>query len=188
MRRRLPPLNALMAFESAARHGNFTRAARELGVAQPAVTRHISNLEEWLETELFRRTGNSVELSPDGYAVAEMITPLFDRLELGLGQFSASRNDEIVIGASFGIMHMWLMPQITAMRGAAGGATINFVTSENYADFENGKVDLSIRFGTGDWPGKQATLIFRETTYVIASPEFLARNPQTHPLRPCRIS
>jgi len=178
MRRRLPPLNSLMAFEAAARHGNFTRAARELGVAQPAVTRHITNLEAWLEAELFRRSGNAVELSADGYAVADLITPVFDRLELGLGQFSANRQNEIVIGASFGMMHMWLMPRITAMRGAAGGATINFLSSENYLDFESANVDFSIRFGTGNWKGKQADLIFRETTYVIASPDFVARHPE----------
>ena len=177
MRRRLPPLNALMAFDAAARHGNFTRAARELGVAQPAVTRHIHNLEAWLGVSLFQRTGNAVELSPDGYAIADLVTPMFDRLELGLGKFSDARRNEIVIGASFGMMHMWLMPQITAMRGAARGSTINFVTSENYADFENSGIHLSIRFGSGDWPGKHADLLFYETTHVIVSPDFLRKNP-----------
>ena len=177
MRRRLPPLNALLAFEAAARHSNFSKAARELGVAQPAVTRHISNLEDWLGTKLFKRSGNAVELSAAGYDLADMLTPTFDRLELGFRQFSAARENEILIGASFGIMHMWLMPQITAMRGAAGGATVNFLTSENYSDFDRPEVDFSIRFGTGDWLGKKADLIFTETTYVIASPQFLSDNP-----------
>ena len=177
LRRRLPPLNSLLAFETASRHGNFTRAARELGVAQPAVTRHISNLEDWLGAELFRRHGNSVELNADGYAIADIVTPVFDRLELGLGQFSSARDNEIVIGASFGMMHMWLMPRITAMRGAARGATINFVTSENYKDFDAGNVDMSIRFGTGDWPDRRADLIFTETTHVIASPAFVQQHP-----------
>ncbi len=177
MRRRLPPLNALLAFEAAARTGGFTRAAEELGVAQPAVTRHISNLEQWMGVTLFKRKGNSVELSADGYAVADLVTPVFDRLELGFGKFASMREDEIVIGASFGIMHMWLMPQITAMRGAVGGAGINFLTAENYADFEDSNIDLSIQFGTGDWPGKEARLVFTETTHVIASPDFLRRNP-----------
>ena len=122
MRRRLPPLNSLLAFEAAARHSNFSRAARELGVAQPAITRHIANLEDWLGAKLFKRSGNAVELSLVGYELAEMLTPAFDRLELGFREFTAARENEILIGASFGIMHMWLMPQITAMRGAAGGA------------------------------------------------------------------
>lgn len=181
MRRQLPPLNSLIAFEAAARLGGFTRAARELGIAQPAVTRHIANLEGWLGTTLFKRNRNSVELSPDGYAVAELVTPAFDRLENGLGQFTSARENEIIIGASFGMMHMWLMPQITAMRGVVKDAIINFITSENYADFDHTNVDLSIRFGTGDWPGKEARLIFTEITYVIAAPEFLKRNPGIDP-------
>ncbi|MEO0329023.1 MAG: LysR family transcriptional regulator [Pseudomonadota bacterium] len=177
MRRRLPSLNALLVFEAAARLSGFSKAARELGVAQPAITRHITNLEEWLGVELFKRHGNSVELSEDGFAVAEIVTPTFDRLELGLKGFTSSRENEIVVGASFGIMHMWLMPQITAMRGVVSDAIINFITSENYVDFENSNVDVSIRFGNGNWPGKDASLIFTENTYVIASPEFLEQNP-----------
>ena len=177
MRRHLPPLNSLLAFEAAARHGNFTHAARELNVAQPAVTRHVSNLEEWLGIELFVRTGNAVQLSADGHAVAELVTSGMDRLELGLGQFSNRRKDEITIGASFGITHLWLMPRITGMRGAAAGATIQFLTSENIADLEASNIDFSIRFGSGNWPGKQADLLFQETTFVIASPEFLKSNP-----------
>ncbi|WP_136657122.1 LysR family transcriptional regulator [Nitratireductor sp. XY-223] len=181
MRRRLPPLNALLAFEAAARHSNFTRAAEELGVAQPAVTRHITNLEAWLGIDLFHRTGNAVALTTEGETVSELVTSAFDRLEVSLGSVSARKNNEIVIGASFGITHLWLMPQITAMRGAAGGAAINFVTSENYHDFDAGKVDFSIRFGSGDWPGKRADLLFTETTYVIAAPSFLERTPELDP-------
>ncbi len=177
MRRNLPPLNALLAFEAAARHSNFTKAARELGVAQPAVTRHITNLESWLGVDLFQRSGNAVELTAQGHAVSELATSVFDRLEVSLGTVSAKKKNEIVIGASFGITHLWLMPQITAMREAARGAAINFITSDDYRDFDSREVDFSIRFGSGEWPGKQADLLFTETTYVIAAPAFLERNP-----------
>ncbi|MDA4846713.1 LysR family transcriptional regulator [Hoeflea poritis] len=181
MRRRLPPLNALLAFEAAARHSNFTRAAEELGVAQPAITRHINNIESWLGIDLFRRTGNAVMLTADGESVSELVTTAFDRLEISLGALASSKSNEITIGASFGITHLWLMPQITAMRGAARGAAINFITSENYVDFDAGKVDFSIRFGSGDWPGKRADLLFTETTYVIAAPAFLQNTPEIDP-------
>ncbi|MEM7426224.1 MAG: LysR family transcriptional regulator [Pseudomonadota bacterium] len=175
-RRNLPPLNALLAFDAAARYGNFTRAAAELGVAQPAVTRHVANLEDWLGVRLFERTGNSVWLSRHGAEVSQLATTVFDRLELELGRTVAEGRAEIVIGASFGMTHLWLMPQITSLRGAAYGASINFLTSEHYRDFDNQRVNLSIRFGSGDWPGWRADLLFAETTYVIASPDFLARH------------
>lgn len=177
MKRHLPSLNAVRAFDAAARHRNFTRAAHELGVAQPAVTRHVANLEDWLGTKLFRRTGNAVELSTDGYEIAELVTTALDRLELGFGRYGRQHRDEIVIGASFGMTHLWLMPQITAMRDAARGSSINFLTSENYSDYESARLDFSVRFGNGKWPGKRADLIFTEKTYVIVSPGFLERHP-----------
>ena len=180
-RRNLPPLNALLAFDAAARHGNFTRAAEELGVAQPAVTRHISNLEGWLGSQLFERTGNAVHLSPQGQEISTLVTSVFDRLEIELGRSLLAGSAEIVIGASFGMTHLWLMPQITSMRDAALGASINFLTSENYRDFDTQGVSLSIRFGDGAWTGWRADLLFPETTYVIASPEFLSRHDALDP-------
>lgn len=177
MRRNLPPMNAIRAFEAAARHGNFTRAAEELGVAQPAVTRHVTILENWLGSPLFVRSGNAVRLSAEGALASEQITAMLDRLEIMLGQLTARRHLEIVIGASFGMTHLWLMPQVTAMRGAAQGAVINFFTSDRYSDFDTGQVDFSIRFGAGGWPGASEDLLFTETTYVIASPAFLEAHP-----------
>lgn len=177
MRRRLPPLNALLAFEAAARHENLTRAARDLDVAQPAITRHVANLEDWVGSDLFHRSGNAVALTPLGHELTRDIAVAFDRLELAFARIARTRQNELLIGASFGITHLWLMPQITALRDAAGGAAINFVTSERYADFEREPVDLSIRFGRGDWPGKRADLLFTEKTSIIASPEFVARHP-----------
>lgn len=184
MRRHLPPMNAIRAFEAAARHGNFTRAAEELGVAQPAVTRHVTILENWLGSALFVRSGNAVRLSAEGVLASEQITATLDRLEIALGQIAARRHREIVIGASFGMTHLWLMPQVTAMRGAAQGAVINFLTSDRYSDFDSGQVDFSIRFGSGGWPGAREDLLFTETTYVIAAPSFLEAHPELDPERP----
>ena len=94
MRRNLPPLNALLAFEAAARHGNFTRAAEELSVAQPAVTRHISNVESWIGARLFTRRGSRIELTGEGQRLAELSTSAFDRLELGIREIGRTKRDE----------------------------------------------------------------------------------------------
>ncbi|MBT3142510.1 hypothetical protein DS909_03485 [Phaeobacter gallaeciensis] len=181
MRRRLPPLNALLAFEAAARHGNFTRAAHELSVAQPAVTRHIANLENWFGTSLFRRNGNHVSLTAQGQEVADLALGAFDRLELGFDRLAKRGENELVIGASFGMAHLWVMPRISELRDAAHGAAINFVTSDTYTDFDSNKVDFSIRFGTGHWPGYAADLLFREEVQVIATPKFLQAHPGLDP-------
>lgn len=180
--RRLPPMNALRTFESAARHRNFTRAAQELSVAQPAVTRHINNLEAWLGVPVFIRHGNRVTLTPEGEELAALATSTFDRLELGLRNIVSSGADELRIGASFGITHLCLMPRISAMRQAAQ-ATINFLTSDSYRDFDDLSVDCSIRFGDGKFGNNCADLLFPQTCQIIASPTFLSANPGFDPLR-----
>jgi LysR family glycine cleavage system transcriptional activator len=80
MARRLPSLNALRAFEAAARHESFTDGAAELFVTHAAVSRHIRELEEWLGTELFTRTGRGVDLTDAGRRFGIRLTPLFDNM------------------------------------------------------------------------------------------------------------
>lgn len=183
MRRRLPPLNALMAFEAAARHGNFTRAAVELGVAQPAVTRHVANLEDWIGTPLFRRRGSAIRLTGEGQVLSDLATSVLDRLELGVRDVQRAGSRELVVGASFGIAHLWLMPQIGAMRAVAD-APVNFLTSDDYRSFDEASVDFSIRFGNGHFGANQADLLFAERCQIIAAPAFLDRHRGFEPDRP----
>lgn len=183
MRRKLPPLNALLAFETAARHGNFTRAAEELSVAQPAVTRHIAKVEDWTGATLFHRRGNTVELTPEGRALAELSTTLFDRLELGVRDVVPSNDQELLVGSSFGVAHLWLMPRISGMRAAAN-VTINFVTSDDYRGFDDPSIDVSIRFGDGNFGSNCSDLLFHEKCQIIASPSFLIDHPEFDPDHP----
>lgn len=183
MRRTLPPLNALFAFEAAARHGSFTRAAEELSVAQPAITRHIAKLEDWFGHALFLRNGNSITLTNEGKVLAELSTTIFDRLELGVRDVVPSNDHEILIGASFGVAHLWLMPRISGMRLAAN-ATVNFLTSDDYRSFEDSPVDCSIRFGNGDFGSYSHDLLFQEHCQIIASPAFLNAHPEFDPNDP----
>ncbi len=180
MRRKLPPMNALLAFEAAARHLNFTRAAEELAVAQPAVTRHIANVESWLGVDVFKRRGSLVELTEDGGRLAELATAALDRLELGIRDLQPSNKNELVIGASFGVAHLWVMPRISKMR-AASKTNINLVTSDDYRTFDDPSVDLSIRFGNGAFKGKCADLLFEERCHIIAAPSFIKANPKFDP-------
>ncbi len=179
MRRRLPPLNALRAFEAAARLGSFTGAGRELSVAQPAITRHIANLEDWMGTPLFHRNGNAISLTAEGKTLSELTTSAFDRLELGIGDLArpGDKDREVIIGASFGITHLWVMPRISGLRSSTR-AVVNFLTADDYRAFDDPGVDLSIRFGNGEFSGFQADLLFPERCYAVASPGFLAAHPE----------
>ncbi len=183
MRRRLPPLNALAAFEAAARLGGFTQAAREIGVAQPAVTRHVANLEAWLGTRLFHRQGNRIALTEPGEALAQLATAVLDRVEVGVRNLPRGGRDEIVIGASFGIAHLWLMPRIGDLRRHAG-VPVTFVTAEDYRSFETAAIDCSIRFGHGAFRGLESDLLFAERCQIVASPALLSRYPGFDPMDP----
>ena len=176
MRRELPPMNAIIAFEAAARHGNFTLAAKELCVAQPAVTRHVANVESWVGARLFSRRGSVIELTHEGKILSELSTAALDRLELGVRSITQSRKDELVIGASFGIAHLWVMPRISNMRSASG-KNINLVTSDDYSTFDTTSVDFSIRFGNGDFGTNQSDLLLQEQCQIIAAPQFLEHHP-----------
>ncbi|MDA8907165.1 LysR family transcriptional regulator [Planktomarina temperata] len=183
MRRKLPPLNAILAFEAAARHSNFTRAAQELSVAQPAVTRHVARLEDWIGSQLFRRNGSVVQLTREGTVLSELATTLLDRLELGIRDATRVGKDELVVGASFGIAHLWLMPKISALR-MASEATVNFMTADDYRAFDDPSVDFSIRFGRGSFGVNCADLLFREHCQIIVAPKFLDQHPEFDPDAP----
>ncbi|MGJ8596018.1 LysR family transcriptional regulator [Sulfitobacter sp.] len=183
MRRKLPPLNALLAFEAAARHSNFTRAAQELSVAQPAVTRHVARLEDWIGSPLFRRNGSVVQLTREGALLSDLATTLLDRLELGIRDATRVGKDELVVGASFGIAHLWLMPKISALR-MASEATVNFLTADDYRAFDVPSVDFSIRYGKGDFGVNCADLLFSEHSQIIVAPKFLDQHPEFDPDAP----
>ena len=113
MARRLPSLNALKAFEAAARHVSFTEAAGELFVTHAAISRHIRELEEYLGTQLFLRTGRGVALTEAGKRFGEQLTPLFDALS------NASREAAAVgaarplnVSVEPAIASRWLVPRL----------------------------------------------------------------------------
>lgn len=183
LRRNLPPLNALLAFEAASRHNNFTRAAEELKVAQPAVTRHIANLENWVGAPLFERRGSAIKLTSKGKELSELATGAFDRMEFGMRDILRTRDQELTVGSSFGIAHLWIMPRISGMR-AVSNVAVNFLTSDDYNLFESPSIDFSIRFGDGEFGSNKADLLFEESYQIIASPAFIQAHPGFDPENP----
>ncbi|MDB9856370.1 LysR substrate-binding domain-containing protein, partial [Planktomarina temperata] len=110
-------------------------------------------------------------------------TTLLDRLELGIRDATRVGKDELVVGASFGIAHLWLMPKISALR-MASEATVNFMTADDYRAFDDPSVDFSIRFGRGSFGVNCADLLFREHCQIIVAPKFLDQHPEFDPDAP----
>ncbi|MCR9255588.1 MAG: LysR substrate-binding domain-containing protein [Alphaproteobacteria bacterium] len=178
MKHRLPSLNALAAFEAAGRLGGFTRAAEELSISQPAVTRHIRGLEADLGAPLFIRAHNKVSLSDPGlrlwHSVNRCLSDVADVVQ-------AIREDTEAPPLGFathsGFGQQWLMPRIESLRTALGGRPINLSIMDGDRELNQGNFDCAIRHGGGRWPGQQSVRLMDEVVVPIVSPRYLEAHP-----------
>ena len=171
-RRRLPPLNALSAFEAVAEHGSLSAAARARGVAQPAVSRHISTLEEWMSVALVERHPNSITLTADGVELSKNIREAFDQIDMAVRRVQERHAAPVVLGCSSAIAYLWLMPRLPSLHTARPDADLSLFCSENYTDFNRPDIDLSIRFGSSTQMSAGARMVIPEGAFPVTSPEF----------------
>lgn len=169
--RQVDRLQRLAVFEAAARLGSFTRAAAELGMTQPAVTRQIRLLERSLDTELFVRSANRSELTELGRRLNDRISAGFDVIEAGLGEL-ADHAGNFVLAAHPGIAHMWILPGLDELNRALGEVDLRLWLFDGDSDLDDGPVDAAIRVGWGDFPGFDGRKLFSEVVVPIAAPTF----------------
>ncbi len=169
-----PVLNAIYVFEIAARELNFTIAARKIGMAQPSVSRFISNLEDYLGIRLFHRDHNRVFLTDAG-------TSLLAATELGLGhirttieEFGQQKNEKrLVIASTHGFAHMWIIPRLRHLKTLLPEWDVLLSTSEQPHGGDFDTADIVIRFGAGDWPDMRKMPLFREEVFPVCAPQLL---------------
>lgn len=174
MRRRLPPLNALRAFEAAARHASFALAAEELGVTPAAVSQQVKALEQQLQVPLFLRQARGLALTNAGRAYLPGLTDGLDRLASAtahLREGQASGTLTLTMLASFAAG--WLVPRLGRFRAQYPGIDLRIDTSRRLVDFAREDVDLAIRFGAGPFKGLQAVHLLDEELFPVASPALL---------------
>ncbi|MEP6884615.1 MAG: LysR substrate-binding domain-containing protein [Gammaproteobacteria bacterium] len=179
LRRSLPPLNALVVFEAAARYGNLTAAGAELCIAASAVSRHVANLERDTGLALFTRSGNRLELTPCGKRLAEAVATGMGHVRDVLTELkrrTATRT--LTIGCSYDTAHSWLMPRFRSIAELVVERQLRLITSDTYENFDSPDVDLSVRYGNGNWPGFSAAHLFAEECFPICAPDLLARHPE----------
>lgn len=181
MTRKLPPLTGLPAFDAAARHLSFTKAADELLVTHGAVSRAIRNLEEVLGTRLFERHTRSVRLTPQGIAYAVEIGQALDRIAAATSAASASRSSGVLtVSTSDGFAGRWLVPRLHRFHSAYPNVDVRLSTSGVHADFIRDGIDISIRYGLGDYQGVVSEFLADEDVSPVCSPSLLKGK---HPLR-----
>jgi LysR family transcriptional regulator of beta-lactamase len=154
------PLNALRAFEAAARHLNVTRAALELRVTQAAVSHHIKLLEEQLGASLFRRLPRGLILTDEGAALVPMLNDTFDRMGATLDRFAAGRLREIVnVGVVGTFATGWLLSRLPEFNALHPYVDLRIMTNNNRVDLAGEGLDFAIRYGDGAWHGTDAVPI-----------------------------
>ncbi|QKC98330.1 LysR substrate-binding domain-containing protein [Mesorhizobium sp. NZP2298] len=172
LRKTVGSLDNLVAFEAAARHGNFTRAARELLVAQPAVSRRVQLLEQSLGTDLFERNGTRIRLTAAGNQFQSVVTTAFRSIEQAARTLPRDDDGIVSLRVNVAAASLWLMPALGAFYASFPDIRLHLVCIDELPEFGGGNFDLEIRFGVGPWPGWDSYPLLEETVYPVASPEF----------------
>ena len=184
MVRRLPSLNALRAFEAAARHGSFTRAADELNVTQAAISHQVKALEERLGVPLFRRLTRALVLTPAGERYLPVLREAFDMIAAATEQVSQARQDRrLTISVMPSFANKWLMPRLVRFQDAQPDIEVGIQAADRLVDFAVEEIDVAIRYGIGDWPGLRADRVLTEEVFPVCAPDLAARvrKPLDHP-------
>lgn len=147
MKRNLPPLLALRAFDAAGRHLSFSRAAGELFVTQGAVSHHIKALEDYLKVPLFRRLTRNVELTPFGRQYLAAISGALEDIERATEKAAAPKAT-LTVSIMQTTANIWVMPRLASFTEAYNDIDVHVVTSMEPVDFERENIDLAIRLGS----------------------------------------
>jgi LysR family transcriptional regulator, glycine cleavage system transcriptional activator len=179
LRRTLPPINSLVVFEVAARHCNLTAAGAELCIAASAVSRHVSTVERETGLALFKRTGNKLELTDVGQRLADAVGAGLGHVRDVLSSLKQrEKSRTLTIACSHDMAQNWLMPRFRELAEALEDRQLRVITAESYENFDAPDIELSVRFGDGNWPGFTAIHLFPEEGYPICAPALLERHPE----------
>jgi LysR family glycine cleavage system transcriptional activator len=170
MARRLPPLNALRAFEAVARHLSITGAAEELGVTPGAVSQSVKALEEYLGRPLMSRTPRGLVLNEAAEAALPALREGFDRLEEGAQRLTGpDRGGRLTVSVAPSFGAKWLAPRLADFNAAFPDLDVQIHATMGLANFEVESVDLAIRYGAGKWPGLEGRLLMREEVTPVCA-------------------
>lgn len=176
MRRKIPNTWTLMAFEAAARHASFTKAAAELALTQSAVCRQVAGLEDFLGVQLFHRSKRGVVLTEAGLTYSRQVAVRLNSVERDTLEMMARRGQggslELAVVPSFATR--WLMPRLASFQRANPDISINFATRTRPFLFNETEFDAAIHCGNVAWPGVEAHALMRENLVAVCSPDLIA--------------
>jgi LysR family transcriptional regulator of beta-lactamase len=171
------PLNALKAFEAAARHASFTKAGMELRVGQAAVSHQVKALEDLLGTRLFRRLPRGLMLTDEGQALVPVVAESFGRIRATLNQFAKGHQYRgvVTVGVVGTFATGWLLPRLARFHDLYPRLDLRIQTNNNRVDLAGEGLDFAIRYGDGSWHGTEATRLFAAPLSPMCAPNIARR-------------
>ena len=188
--RKLPNLAALRAFEAAARHESFSRAAEEIHVTPGAVSHQIRALEEELGLQLFTRNGKRIAVTDSGQRFATSIRKALGEIAASAdGLREQSRQQRLVVSSPPSFASRWLAPRLWKFVDRHPGIEVVLQSSSHLNDLARDGIDVGVRFGLGHYPGLKSELVMEDFYYPVTSPHYrqgrLPSSPQQ--LRDCTL-
>src|SRR6202012_2064786 len=175
MRPRLPPLNSLKAFEAAARHESFTRAAEELCVTQGAVSQQVKALEESLAIKLFNRERQRLIITEAGRDYLTVVRDALDRIAVGTERLLQRQNAGVLtVSTSPDFAAKWLVHRLGNFAEAHPEIDLRISATLHHVDFAREEVDIAVRHADGTWPGLDPFQLSSEQLFAVCSPKLLS--------------
>ncbi|MEI2297305.1 LysR substrate-binding domain-containing protein [Ensifer sp. MJa1] len=180
-------MSAVRAFEAAARHLSFTRAADELGMTQAAVSYQIRLLEDRIGTPLFVRLPREVRLTAAGRQLAPKVTEAIDLLGAAFSEIADKTEHHLHISVLPTVVSSWLGQRLASFQTAHPNISIRVHMSTELVDFKRDAIDLAVRSGAGDWPGNDVFPLFPLDYVPVCTPSFLEKHQLREPSDVLRV-
>jgi LysR family transcriptional regulator, glycine cleavage system transcriptional activator len=175
MLRRLPPLNALKAFEAAARSESFTRAAQELNVTQGAISHQVKALEATLGVTFFSRERQRLTLTETGREYHSVVRDAFDRIAVGTERLAQRRNSRVLtVSTSPDFAAKWLVRRLGQFADSHPDIDLRVSATAHHVDFAREEIDLAVRHGDGNWTGLEVARLCSEQLFPVCSPKLIS--------------
>lgn len=170
MKRRIPALSSLRAFEAAARLRSFKQAADELAVTATAISHRIRTLEEEIGCRLFVRKTRAIELTMEGRALYSAVREGFDTIAAGVDRLRQRARPAVRLSTTPAFAAKWLVPRLTAFQAQHTQIDLHVHASNQPVDLSHGTIDIAIRYGQGRYEGMHSTLLLQDRFAPVASP------------------
>lgn len=178
MKRKLPPLNSLKAFESAGQTGSFTQAGQQLNVTQSAVSRQVKLLEDLLGKQLFERKHHKLILTEAGRLLLPVLRQSFDQIDFVLRGIKEQQTlNKLTINVPPTFAHRWLIPRLSKLKQQYPDLDLTITTKSNDTVSSSSELHCAIRFGEGQWDDLKSEMLLQECHIPVCSPILLAANP-----------